>query len=114
MTTHMKIKNYLVTGIKAALLDTTGITITRKSETTAQTYQHQPLVDQLHMLITNTDINKLAHLHLDAYQKRDIMAAHYIAKSAIRTKNLDQMTKAKYRLENIYSSLTSNIHSNNL
>ncbi len=100
MTTQMKIKTYLVAGIKAALLDTTGIKLASKSETTSHTYQHQALVDQLDpKLIANTDFNKLSYLNfLDAYQKRDILAAHYIAKSAIRTKNLDQMTKAKHRL----------------
>lgn len=99
MTTQMKIKTYLVAGIKAALLDTTGIKLASKSETTSHTYQHQALVDQLYELIANTDLNKLSYLNLDAFQKRDILAAHYIAKSAIRTKNLDQMTKAKHRLE---------------
>lgn len=54
MTTQMKIKTYLVAGIKAALLDTTGIKLASKSETTSHTYQHQALVDQLHELIANT------------------------------------------------------------
>ncbi len=53
MTTQMKIKTYLVAGIKAALLDTTGIKLASKSETTSHTYQHQALVDQLHELNTN-------------------------------------------------------------
>nr|WFO03492.1 complement inhibitor SCIN family protein [Staphylococcus aureus] len=100
MTTQMKIKTYLVAGIKAALLDTTGIKLASKA-----------LVDQLHELIANTDLNKLSYLNLDAYQKRDILAAHYIAKSAIRTKNLDQMTKAKHRLESIYDSFSNPLHS---
>ncbi len=47
----MKIKTYLVAGIKAALLDTTGIKLASKSETTSHTYQHQALVDQLHKLM---------------------------------------------------------------
>lgn len=55
MTTQMKIKTYLVAGIKAALLDTTGIKLASKSETTSHTYQHQALVDQLYELIANTD-----------------------------------------------------------
>ena len=38
MTTQMKIKTYLVAGIKAALLDTTGIKLASKSETTSHTY----------------------------------------------------------------------------
>ncbi len=41
----------LVAGIKAALLDTTGIKLASKSETTSHTYQHQALVDQLRSLI---------------------------------------------------------------
>lgn len=102
MTTQMKIKTYLVAGIKAALLDTTGIKLASKSETTSHTYQHQALVDQLYELIANTDLNKLSYLNLDA---------HYIAKSAIRTKNLDQMTKAKHRLESIYDSISNPLHS---
>ncbi|WP_154815271.1 complement inhibitor SCIN family protein, partial [Staphylococcus aureus] len=53
------------------------------------------------------------YLNLDAFQKRDILAAHYIAKSAIRTKNLDQMTKAKQRLESIYNSISNPLHSQN-
>ena len=113
MTTQMKIKTYLVAGIKAALLDTTGIKLASKSETTSHTYQHQALVDQLHELIANTDLNKLSYLNLDAYQKRDILAAHYIVKSAIRTKNLDQMTKAKHRLESICDSISNPLHSQN-
>lgn len=113
MTTQMKIKTYLVAGIKAALFDTTGIKLASKSETTSHTYQYQALVDQLHELIANTDFNKLSYLNLDAYQKRDILAAHYIAKSAIRTKNLDQMTKAKHRLESIYVSISNPLHSQN-
>lgn len=69
MTTQMKRnQTYLVAGIKAALLDTTGIKLASKSETTSHTYQHQALVDQLHELIANTDLNKLSYLNLDAYQ----------------------------------------------
>ena len=77
MTTQMKIKTYLVAGIKAALLDTTGIKLASKSETTSHTYQHQALVDQLHELIVNTDLNKLSYLNLDAYQARHFSCALY-------------------------------------
>lgn len=114
MTTQMKIKAYLVAGIKAALLDTTGIKLASKSENSSHTYQHQALVDRLYILIANTELNTLSHLNLDSYQKRDILAAHYIAKSAIRTKNLDQMTKAKIRLESIYNSISNHSHSKNI
>ena len=50
------------------LKHTTGIKLASKSETTSHTYQHQALVDQLHELIANTDLNKLSYLNLDAYQ----------------------------------------------
>ncbi len=93
MTTQMKIKTYLVAGIKAALLDTTGIKLASKSETTSHTYQHQALVDQLHELIANTDLNKLSYLNLDAFQKRDILQLRTILQNPLYAlKICDQMT----------------------
>ena len=59
MTTQMKIKTYLVAGIKAALLDTTGI----KLEANLKLHHivsTSSALDQLHELIANTDLNKLS------------------------------------------------------
>ncbi|WP_145408078.1 complement inhibitor SCIN family protein, partial [Staphylococcus aureus] len=76
------------------LLHTTPIKLPTKSQTTSHTYQHQPLLHQLHQLIPNTHLNKLSYQNLHPFQKPDILPPHYIPKSPIPTKNFDQITKA--------------------
>ncbi|AVP36188.1 inhibitor [Staphylococcus felis] len=107
----MNIKNFIITSTLATVLSTSfvgGLTLGEADAQTTRTadeYYDATVKQELQALLNDLNVNELATASLEPYYKRSVKRAGYMAKSALRSNDFYQMSRAKYELQKIYDEI---------
>lgn len=122
--TRMNIKSLIITGFAATMLATSAFSTVgtvdaqastqSTSKTTADsTYQNQQMEKELQELYKKIDVKLLSAVSQEPYFKRELSAAKFKAKSALKSKRFDRMAQSKAELERLYDQLARTMYPDN-
>ncbi|WP_157950740.1 complement inhibitor SCIN family protein [Staphylococcus agnetis] len=118
----MNIKSLIITGFAATMLATSAFstvgTVDAQASTKAQnitdsTYQNQQMEKELQELYKKIDVKLLSAVSQEPYFKRELSAAKFKAKSALKSKRFDRMAQSKAELERLYDQLARTMYPDN-
>ncbi len=116
--TRMNIKSLIITGFAATMLATSafstlGTVDAQASTQEASTYHNQQMEKELKELYDKIYVKLLSSVSQPDYFKRELTAAKFKAKIALKKKNYGLMAQSKGKLERLYDQLARTMYPDN-
>ncbi|MCO4330268.1 complement inhibitor SCIN family protein [Staphylococcus hyicus] len=120
----MNMKSLIITGFAATMLATSAFSTVGAVDAQASTNTHTQLPtdnayhtkkmeQELQELYDKINVKLLSSVSQPTYFKRELSAAKFKAKSALKSKKFDRMAQSKAELERLYDQLARTMYPDN-
>ncbi|MCO4332610.1 complement inhibitor SCIN family protein [Staphylococcus hyicus] len=118
----MNMKSLIITGFAATMLATSAFSTvgavdaqanTEEKVTTTNEYLNKQMEKELKELYDKINVKLLSSVSQPTYFKRELSAAKFKAKSALKSKSYSRMAQSKGELERLYDQLARTMYPDN-